>query len=237
MHPEVGVREKSGISGETAFQSLADLALQLGPFIDQIASMTDEKLQGPVARGPGMFEQAEAVDGRAEDGDQIVIIGLEITVFGRPIMAGSKGVYKSGVEAGVFKGSLDNLVVGAGHLDTRNGVLDAGGFESFADQADGQLEFGSTMLDRGGRHENLAIEVTQHPLGSILGTIDADNAEVLRPDLLHAGLNDARRLSQDGLRKSLRPLLGTFFTVFNVGNHDNCLSVKRCSSNISHKSS
>ena len=73
------------------------------------------------------------------------------------------------------------------------------------------------MLDDGGRKQNIAIEVAQHPLGAGLGTIDADNAKMLRSDLLDARVNDAARLLQD-----LRTTARRAFTAASNG-HSGCL--------------
>jgi len=44
-----------------------------------------------------------------------------------------------------------------------------------------------TVVFDGGRWiQNFTIEVAQHPFEACLGAIDADDAESLRPDLLHA---------------------------------------------------
>jgi hypothetical protein len=48
----------------------------------------------------------------------------------------------------------------------------------------GEVEFGAVVFHDRGRDQNGAIEVAEHPLEARLGAIDADDAEVLRPDLL-----------------------------------------------------
>ncbi|MFO1044388.1 MAG: hypothetical protein U0941_21665 [Planctomycetaceae bacterium] len=47
------------------------------------------------------------------------------------------------------------------------------------------------MLNGRRRHEDLAVEIAKHPLRTILGTIDADDPEVLGTDHLNARLDDA----------------------------------------------
>ena|SRR5438309_10886599 len=61
------------------------------------------------------------------------------------------------------------------------------------------------------------IEVAQQPLGARLGTIDADNAEVLEADLLDPRVDDAARLLQD-----LEPAGRRTFTAAYDG-HCDCL--------------
>ena len=61
------------------------------------------------------------------------------------------------------------------------------------------------MGDGGGRDEDVAVEVGEHPLGAGLGTVEADDAEVLGSDLLDARVKDAGRLLQDLARTGPRP--------------------------------
>lgn len=237
MVPEVRVGKERAVPREAAFKIVADLALEPGAFVDEITSMPGEELQGQVAWCPGLAEQSEAIDGSAEDGDEIMVIGFDIAMFGLAIVAGGKGVYKPGVEACIAEGSPDDLVIGCGHLDTDDGVLESVLFDRFAKCVDGHAEVVASMFDGSGRDEDAAIEIGQHPLGAVFGTIDADDSEVFGAGLLDAGLNDPGRLTEDGLGQGLGEWCGTAFAVFACGNHDNCLSVKKCSSNISHNRS
>ena len=237
MDPEVRVGKESAVTRQAAFEVMPNLTLQPGPLVDEIASMTHEELQGLVAWSPGLSEQPKAIDGRAEDGDEVMVIGFDIAMFGLTIMTGGKGVYDAGFEPGLTEGSPDDLMIGSGHLDADDAVLEGVLCDGLAQGVDGHLEFVASVLDGGGWDEDAAVEVGQHPFGSILRTIDADNAEPFGARLLDAGLNDARGLAEDGLRERLGGSLGTLFADFTRGNHDNCLSVKKCSSNISHNSS
>ena len=47
----------------------------------------------------------------------------------------------------------------------------------------------------GRRDENAAIEIGQEELGACLGRVEADDAEVFRPHLLDAGMEQAARLA------------------------------------------
>jgi hypothetical protein len=51
--------------------------------------------------------------------------------------------------------------------------------------------------EKGGRQEDLAVEVDEHPLGASLGAVDGDDAEVLGADVLNARVDDAAGLLQD----------------------------------------
>ena len=50
------------------------------------------------------------------------------------------------------------------------------------------------MLDDGGRGEDGAREVGEHPLGAVLGAIDGDDAEVLGSNAFDACVEDAAGL-------------------------------------------
>ena len=47
------------------------------------------------------------------------------------------------------------------------------------------------MGDHGGRNQDPAVEVGEQELGTCLGAVEADDAEVLRTDLLHARMEHA----------------------------------------------
>jgi hypothetical protein len=72
---------------------------------------------------------------------------------------------------------------------------------------DGGLQVGAVMFDDGGRNQDVAEEVAQHPLGAGLGAIDTDDAEMLRSNLLDPDMNDARGLLQD--LRTTRPRMST----------------------------
>ena len=61
----------------------------------------------------------------------------------------------------------------------------------------GRVEGQAVMLHDGGRDQDVAVEVAQHPFGASLGAIDADEAEVLGADALHPRVDDAAGLLQD----------------------------------------
>ena len=196
--------------------------------------MPHEELQRPVAFAPDVVHQTEAVDGGAKDGDQVVVVGFDVAMLGHPIMAGGEGMHEPGVEPRVAKGPPHNLMVGACHFDADNHVSEAAGGNGFVQRKNGHVKFVAAMLDDGGRNQHPAIEVAQHPLGPILGTVDADDAKPLGSGLLDTGLNYARGLPQHGLHEGLRASLCTLFTGLDFCNHDNCLSVRKRFKNISH---
>ena len=69
--------------------------------------------------------------------------------------------------------------------------------ECLPDLGNSCFQGGAVMLDDGRRDDDVAVEIAEHPLGTGLGTINADDAEVFGPYLLDARMNDAARLLQD----------------------------------------
>src|SRR5207249_4851367 len=78
------------------------------------------------------------------------------------------------------------------------------GNERLPDLGDGGVELGPVVGDGRGRQEDTAVEVSEEELGARFGTIEADNAEVLRTDQLHAGVQDAARLGDTRRRPARR---------------------------------
>jgi hypothetical protein len=60
----------------------------------------------------------------------------------------------------------------------------------FPELRDGRVEGGAVVIHPSSREQDIAVEVGQHPLGASLGRIDGDDAEVLGPDRLDAGVDD-----------------------------------------------
>src|ERR1700720_2122243 len=84
----------------------------------------------------------------------------------------------------------------------------------------GRCQSNAVVLHGCEGEQDVAIEVAQHPLRAGLGTIDANNAKVLRSDLLDPGVNDAARLLQDLWTTGRRT-----FTAASDG-HSDCLLVR-----------
>jgi hypothetical protein len=68
--------------------------------------------------------------------------------------------------------------------------------DALADQGDAVIEGITLVVEKGGKDQDLAIEVGEHPLGAGLGAIDRDDAEVLRSHGSDAGRDDALRFTQ-----------------------------------------
>jgi hypothetical protein len=82
---------------------------------------------------------------------------------------------------------LGRLVITPGLLQDHDVIFDLMGSRDLADLGDGMIERVATMIQDRGRDQNLAVEVGEQPLGTGLGTIDGDDAEVLGADGPDAG--------------------------------------------------
>ena len=141
------------------------------------------------------------------------------------------------VVPGCAKCTPDNLVIRAGHFDCDNRVFDAMLFNGLLQREQRQLNLTASMLNAGWRDEDSSVKICEHPFRSILRTVHTDDTEMLRSRLLHTLLNLPRRLPHHGCRKRFRASLCSAFSGFDFRNHCHCLSVKKCSANISQKSS
>src|SRR5207244_11357192 len=78
--------------------------------------------------------------------------------------------------------------------------LEVGLGEGAPDLGDGGVEVGPGVRGLGGRDEDPTVEVGEQPLGAGLVAVEADDAEVIRADLLDAGVQDAAQLGDGGGR-------------------------------------
>ncbi len=100
--------------------------------------------------------------------------------------------------AGLAKRALHGAVVGAGHLDGHQVILQAVLLDRFPELQGGQLQRGPLVFDDRRGDEHLAIEVAKHPLRAGFGTIHGDDAEPFRAYGLNARLDHAIGLAQYG---------------------------------------
>lgn len=119
---------------------------------------------------------------------QVGVVGLVVGVGRLAELLGGEGVDDAGLEAGGGEGPLHDAVVAAGALDGGDQVPQVVLGSRGADGGDGVVEGGAGVVEEGGRHQHLAEEVGEHPLGAVLGAIDADDAEVIGADLLDTGV-------------------------------------------------
>ena len=204
--------EASGEAGQGGLEVVADLAVEGGAFADEVAAVADDQLQ----RGPGLvaggLEQSAAGDGGAMDGGEVGVVGLVAGIDGLAVLLGGEGVQDARLEASGGEGALHEAVIAAGAFDGDEAVVELMLGEGFADLGDGGVEVGTVVGDGGGRDEDAAVEVGEQELGADLGTVEADDAEVFRADLLHAGVQQAARLGDAVVKAAhARALAGTGF--------------------------
>src|ERR1700737_1328005 len=71
--------------------------------------------------------------------------------------------------------------------------------------SDGCFESGAIVLDDGWRDDDVAVEISKPPLGTRLGPVTTDHAEVFAPYLLGARVDAPARLLRDLLGRGSRP--------------------------------
>lgn len=102
--------------------------------------------------------------------------------------------------AGFSEGTLHGSMIRAGHFDRDDVIADVMLFTRVTELCGGELQLSFLMLDLGWPDEDLSVEVTEHPLGSCLGTIDRDDAKAFRTDFPNTVLDNTAWLSECGLR-------------------------------------
>ena len=151
--------------------------------------MTDEELQFTPDQIDRSFEQGEAVDGGALNGRQIGIVGLVAGVADLAITLRRERMHDADLEAGRGEGLANDVVVSAGAFDGDDEVMKCIFLVGFTQAFYGGIQIGAVMFNNGGWDQDVAEKVAQHPLGTRFGTIDADNAKMLRADTLHPWLD------------------------------------------------
>ena len=184
---------------------MTNLTLQLCSLPDQIAAMTSQDLKLLKRWINGFFKKPESVDSRSEDSTQIIVVGLVVSVFGLSVEAGCKRMHKSGLIPGFAERSHGRLVKSARHFNGDDEVFETMFFHGLLQRQHGQVKGTSVMFNDRGLAEHLSIEVGEHPLGPHLGTVDGNDAKLLRADGLHPCLNDALRPAEDVRSELLRP--------------------------------
>jgi len=166
-------------------QDLADLAVEGGVLIDEIAAMAPQHLQGEIVIGPHGIDQTESLGGSAKDPCEIGIIGLIVRVGGLTIVLGGEGMDQAGIEACLAKSSLDGTVIVAGAFDGHDDVAQVVIGHDLPEAIDGGLQVAFRVGQGLGIDEDLAIEVSDQEARTRLGTVDGDDAKVGRTDFLN----------------------------------------------------
>ena len=109
------------------------------------------------------------------------------------------------LEAGGGVGVQDRPVIGTGLFDGDDEVTEAVSDDRLTQLGDGLLEAVLGVLDDRDRDEDTAVEIGEHGVGTGLGGVDGQDAEVLGTGGLNAWGEDTMRFAQvDGLAVSAR---------------------------------
>ena len=186
----------SHVSGETRFEVLQNLAAELGRFLDQIPPVSGPELELAVDRIPGGFDQPVAITGSLDDSFQVGIVGFLVGMSSVTEVAGDHGEDNPHIKTSGREGPLGWLVITPGALHNHDHILELVKSHGLADLGDGVIERVATMIQDRRRDQDLAVEVGEQQLGTGLGTIDGDDAEVLGADGSNTGGEDAVSLPQ-----------------------------------------
>src|SRR5438128_9764478 len=97
-------------------------------------------------------------------------------------------------EPGGGQGALHGAVITAGAFDRHQKILQSVGRQRLSNLSDCRIQAGAVVFDNGWRDDDVAVEISKHPLGSGLGAINADDAKVLRTYILDARMDNTARL-------------------------------------------
>src|SRR5436190_369358 len=123
--------------------------------------MTSEHLQLEIVLGPDSINQTEAVDGSAEDGSEVGVVGLVAGIGGTTKLDGGEGMDEPCFAAGCAKGFLDGSMIDAGAFHGDQEVLQLVLLPSLLDQANSGLKVGLIVSHGGRRDQHLAEEVAE----------------------------------------------------------------------------
>ena len=196
--------EAGRVARQGGVEVLPDLTVQRGALGDQITAVADEQLQGGPGLVPWGFQERATRDRGAVDSGQVGIISLVAGIDRLAVLLGDKRMDNARLETGGREGLLRQPVIAAGALDGDQAVAELVLREGLLDLRHGGVESGSRMRHDRGWNEQASIEVGEQKLGAHFGAVEADDAEVLRTNLLHAGMEYPAGLAQRGGRSAAR---------------------------------
>ena len=138
-----------------------------------------------------------------KDRFEIIVIRFTIRMQWSPVVLGGEGMDCSCIEASLAKGTLYRPMIDSGHLDGDDGVGDIVLLASGLHPVRHRFKSERVMFNDGGFDDDLAIEVAEHPLGTLLRAIYGDDPEVLRSDVSNSLLNVPVRLANEAILGSL----------------------------------
>src|ERR1700688_4260840 len=124
------------------------------------------------------------------DGGHIGIVCLNTRINRLPEATGGERMNQTYLIAGSTEGVANEVVVAARAFDGDQLIFDVVALESLAQLVHGRPQVMTIEGHDRGRDQHVAIEIAEHPFAPWLGTIDTDDAKMLRYDLLHAWVYD-----------------------------------------------
>jgi hypothetical protein len=128
---------------------------------------------------------------------QVVVVGLDKRIAALTEVLAGERMDQADVVADAAEGIAGKVMITPGAFDSDHQSADVMVGTGALQLVEGSVQLDAVVGDFGGWDEDVAVEVTEHPFEAGFGTIDADDAKVLGPDGLHAGVNDAAGLVND----------------------------------------
>ena len=192
------------VAGQAGFEVLLDLAAEQRGLVDQVAAAASQELQLGVHQIPGGLLKTEAHDRGEKDPLQVGGVGLVVVGAGLTEMTGDGGMNDPRLKVGRGVGVLDRFVINTGLFDGDDEITEAVSGDRLTQLGDGLLEAVLGVLDDSDRDEDAAVEIGEHRVGTGLGGVNGEDAEVLGTDGLNAWAEDAVRFADVHLVVSTR---------------------------------
>ena len=154
------------------------------------------QLQIPIRRFKLQLAQPKAGDRRSVLRIQVVFIGLAARIGRHSILLGSEWMDHTRFESGPGEGPLGRQVVIARSLHYDDCVQDVVLLLGLSNHLHRHFEETALVLDGSGFNKQIPKVVSHHPLGSMLGGIDADDGEVLTAYFLNTWTDHSIRFLQ-----------------------------------------
>ena len=114
-------------------------------------------------------------------------------------------------------------MIRASHFDGDDEIFDAMLFDRLFECQRSELKTAAVVFNVGRLREHVPIEIREPPCRSHFGTVDGDDAKLLRPDGLDTLLNNPLRSAEYRFFEFLRSATTSLCPSFAGCNHFNCL--------------
>ena len=124
------------------------------------------------------------------NGGQVGVVGLDKRIAALAEVLARERMHEANVVADTTERVAGEVVIPTGAFDRDDQVADVVVRTGLLQLSEGRLQLDAVVGNLGRRDKDVAVEIGEHPFEPRLGTIDADDAKVLRTDSLDAGVND-----------------------------------------------